>query len=294
MTKEKRMRMKKEKRRLRNKDKKRTTHKVENTSIKIVNHSEYIPLLDSEYGVLSLPLSYCETPKMGWKSYFERDGHQVNEVVNNGTFGCEVVNELLSTNQKKIIEKMGLDKVDILSVKRRYKGLTSSGISGECHSNVIKLVELFGGKQIVGYGVQTNTGYKDKKGFVSGNCVLFYCHSVWKTPDGEVIDPTESVNHHKYETTNFIPIFVYQEDGVWSIQMDLMFPDNFEDIGYILLGDIGHKEDMRLTFESLHHYSTFVTVKYTEEELKKHIFYERGGFTKPSISTGKTYDEMTS
>ena len=115
------------------------------------------------------------------------------------------------------------------------------------------------------------TGYKDKKGFVSGNGVLFYGHSVWMTPDGEVIDPTESVNHHKYETTNFIPIFVYQEDGVWSIQMDLMFPDNFEDIGYILLGDIGHKEDMRLTFESLHHYSTFVTKKYTEEELKRAI-----------------------
>ena len=234
MTKEKRMRMKKEKRRLRSKDKKRTT-------MKIINHSEYIPLLDSEYGVLSLPL--CETTlrettgEIDWKNHIEIDGHQINEVVNNGTFGCEVVNDILSTNQKKIVKKMGLDKIDILSVKRRYEGLTSSGIGGNCHSNVRKLVELIGGKQIVGYGIQTNTGYKDKRGIVSGNCVLFYGHSVWLTPEGEVIDPTESVNYHKYDSTNFIPIMVYEEDGVWTDQIDYMFPENFEDIGYLLLGD---------------------------------------------------------
>ena len=68
MTKEKRMRMKKEKRRLRNKDKKRIIQNVDISTLKkmkIVNFPEH--------GVLSLPLSCCETPKMGWKSYLERD-----------------------------------------------------------------------------------------------------------------------------------------------------------------------------------------------------------------------------
>ena len=287
MTKEKRMRMKKEKRRLRSKDNKRSIQKSVDfnfNKFQLRNSSQKMKNLNHPN------LLTVDTPVMGWRSYLEEKGHQVNEVVNNGTFGCEVINDLLSTKQKKILEKMGLDKVDLLSVKRRNKGLTSSGIGGNCHSNVRKLVELIGGKQIVGYGIQTNVrnhtfGYE--------RCLQFYGHSVWMTPEGEVIDPTESANSYKYDTTNFIPIMVYQEDYVWTDQIDYLFPEEFERSGYILQGDIGQSHnDMRITFESLSSEMTYTTKKYTEEEFKQHIRYENGGFTKPSSSTGKTFDEL--
>ena len=204
-------------------------------------------------------------------------------IVNNETYGCEISNDFLSTNQKKILEKIGLG--NIISVKRRNKGLTSSGIGGECHSNVRKLVKLFGGKQLVGYGVQTNVGYEGER------CVQFYNHSVWITPEGQVIDPTKSVSSHKYNVTNFIPVVVYQEDNVWTQPMDLMFPENFEDRVYILQCDEIHPEDMRLPYDSLCWKTTIATAQLTDEQLNS-VFNQRGGFSLPSLSTGKTYDEL--
>jgi hypothetical protein len=208
-----------------------------------------------------------------------------NRKVNNETFGCEVCNDLLSTNQKKILEKIGLG--NIIKVKRRNEGLTSSGISGKCHSNVRKLVELIGGKQLVGYVVQTNVGYRGER------CVQFYNHSVWITPEGKVADPTMSVNRHKYNMTYFIPIFVYQEDNVWTFSMDLMFPENFENVGYILQGDLSHPEDKRYPFRMLCREVTMGTVKLTNEDFNRALHgVVRGKFAKPSLSTGKTYDEL--
>ena len=248
MTKEKRMRMKKENRRLRNKDKRRIIHKKKMNPKNVINfHS--------------------------------------NPIVNNETYGCEVANDLLPTNQMKILEKIGLG--NIIKVRRRNKGLTGSGYRGGCHSNVRKLVKLIGGKQLVGYGVQTNVGYKGE------NCVQFYNHSVWISPEGKVSDPTISVSSHLYDETHFIPIFVYQEDNVWTHPMDLMFPENFEDRGYILQGDENHQKDMRLPFENLCLRTTIGTGKLTDEQLNR-FFNEtvKGGFSKPSLSTGKTYDEI--
>jgi len=208
-----------------------------------------------------------------------------NPIVNNETYGCEVANDLLPTNQMKILEKIGLG--NIIKVRRRNKGLTGSGYRGGCHSNVRKLVKLIGGKQLVGYGVQTNVGYKGE------NCVQFYNHSVWISPEGKVSDPTISVSSHLYDETHFIPIFVYQEDNVWTHPMDLMFPENFEDRGYILQGDENHPKDMRLPFENLCLRTTIGTGKLTDEQLNR-FFNEtvKGGFSKPSLSTGKTYDEI--
>jgi len=253
MTKEKRMRMKKEKRRLRNKDKRRISNKKEMN-------------LMNEYP------SYLKT-------------HLIpnEERVHKETYGCEVVTDLLSTNQKKILEKIGLG--DVLSVKRRDKGLTSSGIGGECHSNVRKLVELCGGKQLIGFGVQTNVYYKGEI------CLQFMGHSVWITPEGELVDPTVSSNDHKYNFTNFIPINVYQEDNVWTHLMDMMFPKDFEKSGYILQGDKSEPNDMRLPFESLRWETSVGSMKCTDEEINS-VLNGNGGFTKPSLSTGKTYDEL--
>ena len=245
MTKEKRMRMKKEKRRLRKKDKRRISKKNEYPS-QLKEH-----LIPKE------------------------------ERVHKETYGCEVVTDLITPNPNKILKKIGLG--NILSVKRRDKGLTSSGIGGECHSNVRKLVELIGGKQLIGFGVQTNVG--------SEGCLQFYGHSVWITPEGEVIDPTESVSSHKYNFTNFIPIDVYQEDNVWTHPMDMMFPKGFEKSGYILQGDESEPNDMRLPFESLRWETSVGKMKLTDEQLSS-VFNGNGGFTKPCLTTGKTYDEL--
>ncbi len=205
-------------------------------------------------------------------------------IVNNETYGCDVSNDLLSTHQKKILDKIGLG--NIITVKRRYKGLTSSGIGGHCHSNVRKLVELIGGKQLVGYGIQTNVGYKGV------SCVQFYNHSVWITPEGQVIDPTKSVNSHIDNVTNFIPSFVYQKDRVWIHLKDLLFPEDFEDRGYIQQGGYDEKNlyDKRLPFD---HLCWKTTIKKSRLN-NKHFNYilNLGGFSLPSLSTGKTYDEL--
>ena len=112
-----------------------------------------------------------------------------------------------------------------ISRSRYEKHRDSSGISGECHSNVRRLVELCGGKQLIGYGIRKDL-QNNKYGFEKG--IQFYGHSVWISPEGEVIDPTKSQIFHKYNTTKFIPIFIYQEDGVWSCPTDMFIPDDFE------------------------------------------------------------------
>ena len=93
------------------------------------------------------------------------------------TFGCEISNDYIPKNQMELLGKIGLR--NIIKVKRRKRGMTSSMKKNGCHQNVRILVEQFGGKQLVGYGI-------------SKDPFFLYYHSVWITPEGKVIDTTIS------------------------------------------------------------------------------------------------------
>jgi hypothetical protein len=194
-------------------------------------------------------------------------------------FGSEVSNDFLTKPQMKILRKIGLSKV--LKVSKRKKGMTSSGIGGSCHSNVNKLVKRYGGKQLLGYGLMNNVGYNGKR------CLQFFWHSVWMTPEGKLIDPTISMNDNNF--TYFAPVVFYSNDTEWTHGMDLMFPEDFETNGYIMQGDSEHPDDEVRPFIILDWETTIgsMDLGYIPESIND----PKSGFTKPSMITGKTYDE---
>ena len=196
------------------------------------------------------------------------------------TFGCEISNDFLNKPQKKIMRKIGLGNV--LRVPRRKKGMTSSGVGGCCHSNVNKLVELYGGKQLLGYAIITNVGFMGRR------CLQMMWHSVWVNPEGTLVDVTKSSNEH-YDYTHFLPVTLYNKDNIWTQGMDMMFPENWEDIGYCVQGDISHPEDKGRHPLQLEWLGTIGSMDLGRlPDVFKQI---RSGFTKPSLITGKTYDE---
>ena len=107
------------------------------------------------------------------------------------TFGCEVSNDYIPKNQMELLRKIGLQ--NIIKVKRRKNGMTSSMKPKGCHSNVRILVEQFGGKQLVGYGICE----EGKRPF------RIYYHSVWITPEGNAVCITDVDLGNEYL---FLPI----------------------------------------------------------------------------------------
>jgi len=196
------------------------------------------------------------------------------------TFGCEISNDFLNKSQKKIMKKIGLGNV--LRVPRRKKGMTSSGVGGCCHSNVNKLVELYGGQQLLGYVVMTNVG------FMGRSCLQVMWHSVWVSPESKLVDITKSSNPNN-DYTHFLPVTLYNNDNIWTHGMDMMFPENWEDIGYCVQGDISHPEDEGRHPSQLEWLGTIGSMD--TGKFPDPMKDPTSGFTKPSLITGKTYNE---
>ena len=83
---------------------------------------------------------------------------------------------------EKVVRDLGLNK--FIWIKKRTRGLTGNSQFRDCHWNVGKLVKRYGGKRVTGYSVQQDTG----KGYVR-----FYFHSVWLTPENELVDVTRTI-----------------------------------------------------------------------------------------------------
>jgi len=197
------------------------------------------------------------------------------------TYGCQVSNDYLNNRQKTILQKLG--SFNLLMVPRRKRGMTSSGKMGECHGNVYKLVKLYGGHLLFGYGVKKDVDYKGSR------CVQLYTHSVWITPEGKLVDPTKSVNTYDY--TYFLPIKRYENDNLWTGGCDYMFPDFTETC--VLQGDKDHPKDMRLPLSVLTLDLTVRSVQLSDSKiLSSPIHNSSSGFSKPSLFTGKTFDEI--
>ena len=204
------------------------------------------------------------------------------------TFGHEVSNDYLNINQMKILKKIGLEQV--LKITRRKKGMTSSGIGGSCHGNVYKLVNLYGGQQLQGYVLKTNGGHE------SIRCLQLMWHSVWITPEGEVIDPTKDLDDptNEKEYTYFSPVYIYQDDGFWIDGENLLLPDDLVKKGfYICERDFGGGEISpygfgyvfpltELSWRNTLHSNLFQSKEERLEKTNEHLHDELGGFTEPS------------
>jgi hypothetical protein len=122
-----------------------------------------------------------------------------------GFYGCKKGSISIPKKLAKIIRNT-VNK-PVLRVPRRKVGLTSSGMVLECHTNVERLVDIYGGQQLVGYEIQMNYGPNRA---ISRHLVRLLLHSVWITPEGKAVDVTKKENTDLYSynenETLFFPI----------------------------------------------------------------------------------------
>jgi hypothetical protein len=90
---------------------------------------------------------------------------------------------------RKFLRRTGLNS---LIVPIRMNGLTSSGAHGKCYHNVGNLVELIGGKVVLGWAVCAYSDtYKDKNHHeYTKNTIHLMGHAIWLNPEGKMSDPT--------------------------------------------------------------------------------------------------------
>jgi hypothetical protein len=78
---------------------------------------------------------------------------------------------------------------DCYLVKRRRSGKTSEGKYRNCHTNVAYWVEHIGGESVDGWMLQR------EKGLLNNGWWSWAFHSVWKTPEGNLVDVTQNPLH---------------------------------------------------------------------------------------------------
>lgn len=143
-----------------------------------------------------------------------------NEVTSN--YGCEVAKLSVPKQVSRFLRKHGLKNT--ISVPVRKSGLTGSGKANQCHSNVYKLVKVYGGKQLLGFGVNTARSlYLDGTDKLpthlqwqdTPDTLRLYWHSVWITPEGKAVDVTSDDSRAISSTEDaitFIPCHVLTGD----------------------------------------------------------------------------------
>ena len=106
-------------------------------------------------------------------------------------YGCKVVTgkglqKHFSDEVISNLNNIGMKKLLIL--KRRKKGLTSSGNEASCHNNVELLVASLGGKHKHGYLLEGNTDDElsiDENGKITEFSLVY--HSAWLTPEQKLV-----------------------------------------------------------------------------------------------------------
>mgnify|MGYP003344311054 CR=1 FL=1 len=199
-----------------------------------------------------------------------------------------------------------------LNVPVRYKGLTSSGIQLMCHWNVINLVYHYGGYRLGGYCVQRCPDL---------GITFFQHHSVWVTPENRAVCVTSEnygADMNMSGTTSgmypkdiiFVPLvkekrytvsfssFYSHKDGTFYFHE---VPDT-EDVITRHGRNAELIKDNLATLKKLDRDYTVLSQRYFRFSL---LYFQRqnsdtqykqdllaGGFSLPSIYTGKTWDEI--
>jgi hypothetical protein len=84
------------------------------------------------------------------------------------------------TQHAKLCEFLQVKSEEVVPV--RIKGLTGNMVKERCHNNVSWLCKRYGGKRVTGWYVES-----------SKECTFdLRHHSVWRTPEGKLVDPTLS------------------------------------------------------------------------------------------------------
>jgi hypothetical protein len=216
-------------------------------------------------------------------------------------YGCENITSAMPNAYRKLMKQ--LDVKSILKVPKRRRGLTSSGKPNHCHGNVRMLVDVFGGCEVYGYSLcAMNT---------TSTQVAFIPHSVWMTPEGKLVEVinTKDEDDAKYiwfekiiGCTVFAPVSkLYGVSPIgrtdnWSFVVH----QNHKECGIFMLTRTGDDFSVEGTMRRFQKGKVVPFTKgFRSKNLRKkerfrrtYWDYDWGGFSKPSISTGKTFKEI--
>jgi hypothetical protein len=141
----------------------------------------------------------------------------------NKIYGCEVTHIKFPLSTQLWLQKYGFTKP--IQVPVRRKCMTGSGIAQQCHSNVLQLVEIYGGYRLGGYIVDID---EDEDG---NEFTFFVSHSVWVTPEGKAVDVTAH-NFTEEDVVFFIP--KYKESSYKNALLDFVLPKHFIKDGVLI------------------------------------------------------------
>ena len=197
----------------------------------------------------------------------------------NETFSCVIDKQYIPDEYGRAFDKMSIPK-RVLKVPTRKNGLTSSGISGQCHANVGLLVQNYGGKAVQGFSVG-----------VAQDGVELYWPCVWLSPEGKLVEVTRQPGFPTY--TPFIPCCFWTK-GFVNYGANIAIPKNYKKTGIL-----AHPSGQVLTLENnviiplsqLSIYEIFHAVEIPEKEQKEVEndyleWTQHGGFQKNSLATG--------
>ena len=171
-----------------------------------------------------------------------------------------------------------------IEVPVRKRGMTSSGYPNQCHSNTSLLVKKFGGCVVTGFLRIMSNGY-----------LMLLCHSVWKTPEGKMVDVTlgrskldkicflpvaEYDSNTHYYATSFNVVFPATGGGVFFVEHISSFLDGREKGVWVSKANLKRQGKSNLRSKLFER----VSGEFPDEEC--------GGFVEPSIASGKTFDKI--
>jgi hypothetical protein len=90
-------------------------------------------------------------------------------------------------------------------IRKRKKGLTGKGVQGNCHFNVEKLVSSIGGQRVPCWLLYRN------KSVINKGIWVWSFHSVWRTPENEVVDVTQD---QTYEGSDYTTVWFDKERDI--------------------------------------------------------------------------------
>ena len=114
----------------------------------------------------------------------------------------ETVSKNIMRKYESIFRRFKKHMQRVVDVPVRLNGKTGRGVIGQCHSNVAELVERIGGKVVRGYMLNR---------LQNVNMTAFIWHSVWETPEGNLVDVTvnSTKDYQEIKEIQFIPVVTF-------------------------------------------------------------------------------------
>ncbi len=201
----------------------------------------------------------------------------------------EMTNDLPDWNRIKFfIKGMGMKKVQQVPIRK--VGLTGSGRLLDCHTNVSKLVYAYGGSDVRGYEVNIHRLDGEDVG------ISLNPHSVWKTPEGKLVDVSLNAQGKKEDYLYFIPVYEnYHTDGYNFSSIQFLVPN---DVRLPLVIDLDEENTIKCTRRDIKKKKVGLNLFWGQTKnsyFKEHPSKTEDGyenFSQPSTATGRYFNEM--